>query len=169
MLPIFRSCPKFSGQWAQGLHQENITSLQLGRCATYTFSICILTSWASFCHCNQTVCCPVQTPALMLLCIVHVSVVVRDVLFLLQVSSIMYSDPDSFRFYWYLHWNGLHVDCARSNSYLLVDMEQEWTAVITIEETDPATQAWNLNGLSGLVRLTAAVERRQGKPVKLVD
>lgn len=27
-------------------------------------------------------------------------------------------------------------------------MEQEWAAVITIEETDPGPQAWNLNGSS---------------------
>lgn len=37
-------------------------------------------------------------------------------------------------------------------------MEQEWTAVITIEETDPAPQARNVNGLSGLVQMTADKE-----------
>ena len=41
-------------------------------------------------------------------------------------------------------------------------MEQEWTAVITIEETDPAPQAWNVNALSGLLHVTAAGEGRQG-------
>lgn len=41
-------------------------------------------------------------------------------------------------------------------------MEQEWTAVITIGETDPAPQAWNVNALSGPVHTTAAVEGRQG-------
>lgn len=39
-------------------------------------------------------------------------------------------------------------------------MEQEWTVVITIEETDPA-QAWNVNALSDPLHLTAAVEGRR--------
>lgn len=41
-------------------------------------------------------------------------------------------------------------------------MEQEWTAVITIEETDPAPQAWNVNALSDLVHMIAAVEGGRG-------
>lgn len=39
-------------------------------------------------------------------------------------------------------------------------MGREWTAVITIEETDPAPQAWNLNVLSDEVHMTADVEGR---------
>lgn len=41
-------------------------------------------------------------------------------------------------------------------------MEQKWTAVFTMEETDPAPQAWNVNVISGLVHMTAAIEGRQG-------